>query len=186
MYDAIILGARCAGSPTAMLLARQGYKVLLLDRAAFPSHLPHGHFIHRGGPRQIQKWGLLDDLIAAGCPPVTTFQQSIDDLALTGTDLAVDGVAFGYGPRRDVLDKVLVDAAVDAGAELREKFSVQEIFMEGDTVAGIRGRDNDGSPTVTERARIVIGADGRNSMLARAVQAPAYETMPTLLCWYFS
>jgi 2-polyprenyl-6-methoxyphenol hydroxylase-like FAD-dependent oxidoreductase len=69
MYDAIIIGAWCTGSPTAMLLARQGYKVLLVDRAAFPSHLPHGHFAHRGGPRQLRKWGLLDELVAAGCRP---------------------------------------------------------------------------------------------------------------------
>lgn len=186
MYDAIVIGARCAGSPTAMLLARQGYKVLLLDRATFPSHLPHGHFVQRGGPRQLHQWGLLDDLIAAGCPPVTTFKQDTTHSVIVGRDLEIGGVAFGYGPRRDVLDKILVDAAVAAGAELRDKFSVQEIIMDGDKVAGIRGRDNDGGPTVTERAQIVIGADGRNSMLARAVRAPAYEARPTLMCYYFS
>jgi flavin-dependent dehydrogenase len=186
MYDAIIIGARCAGSPTAMLLARQGYKVLLVDRAKFPSHLPHGHFIQRGGPRQLYKWGLLDQLIATGCPPVTTFKQDTSQFMIVGRDLAIGGVAFGYGPRRDVLDKILVDAAVAAGAELREKFSVQEIVMDGDKVTGIRGRGSDRGPTVTERARIVIGADGRYSMLARAVRALAYETRPTLMCYYFS
>jgi flavin-dependent dehydrogenase len=186
MYDAIIIGARCAGSPTAMLLARQGYKVLLVDRAKFPSHLPHGHFIQRGGPRQLHKWGLLDQLIATGCPPVTTFKQDTSQFMIVGRDLAIGGVAFGYGPRRDVLDKILVDAAVAAGAELREKFSVQEIVTDGDKVTGIRGRGSNSGPTVTERARIVIGADGRYSMLARAVRALAYETRPTLMCYYFS
>jgi flavin-dependent dehydrogenase len=186
MYDAIVIGARCAGSPTAMLLAQQGYKVLLVDRASFPSHLPHGHFIHRGGPLQLQKWGLLEQLATAGCPPVTRFKQDTGQSVIAGRDLVVNGVAFGYGPRRDVLDKILVDAAVAAGAESREGFSVQEIIWEGDRVAGIRGRNNNGGGTVTERAQIVIGADGRNSMVARAAQAPAYETVPTLLCWYFS
>src|SRR4051812_35378764 len=70
MYDAIVVGARCAGAPTAMLLARQGYKVLLVDRATFPSTIPQGHFIHRSGPRCLHRWGLLDQVVATGCPPI--------------------------------------------------------------------------------------------------------------------
>jgi flavin-dependent dehydrogenase len=186
VHDAIVVGARCAGASTAMLLARKGYRVLLVDRAAFPSDIPHGHFIHRDGPRRLQSWGLLDHVIASGCPPVRTMTMDFGDGALTGRDLAVDGVALGYGPRRLALDTILVDAAVEAGAELRERFLVEEFVTEGDAISGIRGRTRQNSSPVTERARVTIGADGRNSRLARTVQAPAYDVTPPLTCWYFS
>jgi flavin-dependent dehydrogenase len=185
MYDAIVIGARCAGASTALLLARRGYKVLLADRATFPSDIPHGHFIHRGGPLRLQRWGLLDRIVAAGCPPVTTLTGDYGDFPLVGRDLEVDGVAFGYGPRRSVLDTILVEAAVAAGAELREGFTVEEIVRDGERVAGIRGRGRQGA-SATERATITIGADGRNSRLARAVSAPVTEAAPPATCWYFS
>ena len=72
MYDAIIVGARCAGSPTALLLARKGYKVLLVDRGAFPSDMAFSnHFVHQTGTAKLKRWGLLDRLVAAGVPPIT-------------------------------------------------------------------------------------------------------------------
>src|SRR5262245_27887104 len=71
MYDVIVIGARCAGASTALLLGRKGYKVLLVDRARFPSDVPHGHFIHRHGPQRLTRWGLLDRITATNCPPVT-------------------------------------------------------------------------------------------------------------------
>jgi flavin-dependent dehydrogenase len=186
MYDAIVIGARCAGAPTAMLLARKGYKVLLVDRATFPSEIPHGHFIHRDGPARLHRWGLLDRIVAAGCPPITSTILDLDDFPLVGKDLLVDEVAMGYGPRRLVLDKILLDAAVEAGAELREGFVVDDYVTEGERIVGIRGRDKRSGAAATEQARVTIGADGRNSRLARAVRAPMYETAPTLTCWYFS
>lgn len=169
-----------------MLLARRGHKVLLVDRARLPSDLPHGHFIHRHGPRRLASWGLLDRITASNCPPVTAMTADAGDFALTGRDLSVDGVALGYGPRRSALDKILVDAAVEAGAELREGFNVDEFVADGDRIAGIRGRDRRGGAAVEERATITVGADGRNSRLARLVQAPVSEMVPTLTCWYFS
>jgi 2-polyprenyl-6-methoxyphenol hydroxylase-like FAD-dependent oxidoreductase len=169
-----------------MLLARRGHKVLLVDRATFPSDLPHGHFIHRHGPRRLAKWGLLDRIVASNCPAVTSMTSDVGAFALTGRDLSVDGVALGYGPRRSVLDKILVDAAVEAGAELREEFNVDEYLVDGDRVTGIRGRDRRGGASVVERASVTVGADGRNSRLARTVQAPVTEMVPTLTCWYFS
>jgi flavin-dependent dehydrogenase len=98
----------------------------------------------------------------------------------------VDGVGLGYGPRRTALDQVLVQAAVEAGTELREGFAVEDFVADGDRIVGIRGRDRAGGATVTERARVTVGADGRHSRLAAAVRAPEYETAPTLMCWYFS
>jgi flavin-dependent dehydrogenase len=108
------------------------------------------------------------------------------DGPLTGRNLVVDGVALGYGPRRLALDNLLVDAAVEAGAEVRERFLVEEFVTDAGVVRGIRGRTRQGGPLVTEQARLTVGADGRNSRLARAVQAPTYEVTPPLTCWYFS
>jgi flavin-dependent dehydrogenase len=184
MYDAIVIGARCAGAATAMLVARKGLTVLVVDRATFPSDIPHGHLIHTGGPSRLADWGLLDRIVDTGCPPVTTETIQYGDVELTARDVQLDGVPAAIGPRRARLDEVLVQAAVEAGAELRDGFAVQSYLTEGDRIVGVRGRD--GGAAVDERAAIVIGADGRNSGLARAVEAPAYEEVPTLSCWYFS
>ena len=184
MYDAIVVGARCAGSPLAMLLARRGARVLVVDRATFPSNIPHGHFIHRHGPKHLQHWGLLDK-VAAESTPVTSMLTDFGDFPLVAHDLEVDGVAWGYGPRRTALDKILVDAAVSSGAEVRESFNVDEFLFEDGRMVGIRGRGPSGA-RVEERATITVGADGRNSRLARAVGAPVYNHTPPLLCYYFS
>src|SRR5215217_2929980 len=109
-----------------MLLASKGHDVLLVDRATFPSEIPHGHFIHRHGPRRLHRWGLLDKIVASGCPPVQSITNDMGDFPLTGEDLEIDGVAAGYGPRRAVLDQILVEAAVEAGVELREGFTVED------------------------------------------------------------
>jgi 2-polyprenyl-6-methoxyphenol hydroxylase-like FAD-dependent oxidoreductase len=185
MYDVIIVGARCAGSPTAMLLARMGYKVLLLDKAAFPSDTLSTHFIHQPGVARLKRWGLLDQVIASGCPPVRQQRLDFGPFALVASPPAYEGVEEGYGPRRTVLDKILVDAAVAAGAELRENFAVQEVLMEGEGVTGIRGHAIGGAP-VTERARMVIGADGMRSFVARQVQAKSYNVRPTFTCMFYS
>ena len=186
MYDAIVIGARCAGAATAMLLARKGHDVLLVDRARFPSEIPHGHFIHRHGPRLLAEWGLLDRILATGCPAVTSITTDMGDFPLAGTGLEVDGIPLGLGPRRAPLDAALVEAAVEAGAELRDGFAVQEFTSDRMRLSGVRGRSAGGGATVTEQARVVVGADGRNSGLARRVAAPLTESAPTLACWYFS
>jgi flavin-dependent dehydrogenase len=185
-YDAIVVGARCAGATTALLMARRGLRVLLVDRATFPSEIPHGHFIHRHGPARLARWGLLEPILATGCPRVTTMCTNFGDFDLVGEGLEVGGVPLGLGPRRSRLDAVLVDAAVAAGAELREGFVVREPLWEDGRVAGIRGGGARGGAAATERAPVVVGADGRNSGLAKAVGAPVQEGVPTLSCWYFS
>ena len=184
MYDAIVVGARCAGSPLAMLLARRGARVLVVDRATFPSNIPHGHFIHRHGPKRLQRWGLLDT-VAAAAKPVTSMLTDFDDFPLVAHDLEVDGVAWGYAPRRAVLDTILVGAAASSGAEVREAFNVDEFVFEDGRMVGIRGRGPNGA-RIEERATITVGADGRNSHLAKAVGAPIYNQAPPLLCYYFS
>jgi 2-polyprenyl-6-methoxyphenol hydroxylase-like FAD-dependent oxidoreductase len=180
MYDAIVVGARAAGSPTAMLLARKGYRVLLVDRASFPSDTLSTHYIHQPGIARLRRWGLLDRLIATGCPPIGRMTFDVGPFALRAAPAPSEGVAEGYCPRRTVLDSLLLDAACEAGVEVRTGFFVDELCFEDGAVVGIR------SNGVEERARVVIGADGRNSFVARAVQAPEYDTRRGRTCAYYS
>jgi flavin-dependent dehydrogenase len=185
MYDAIIVGARCAGSPTAMLLARSGHRVLLVDAGGFPSDTISTHYIHQSGVARLDRWGVLPQIEASSCPPLRDYTLDVGPFALTGTPPPVGDVADAYSPRRMVLDKVLVDAAAEAGAEVRERFHVDELLFEDGHVSGVGGRSPGGKP-VTERARIVIGADGVNSLVARGVGARQYGAQPTLTCAYYT
>jgi flavin-dependent dehydrogenase len=187
MYDAIIVGARCAGAATAMLLARRGHKVLLVDRAGFPSDIPQGHFGHRHAPRCLARWGLLEQVFASNCPPVDSIVSDYGDgVVLRSHDLAIDGVPFGCGPRRRALDAILIEAAAASGVEVRQRFSVEGYLSDDDRITGIRGRDAQTGRTSHERAPVTVGADGRNSALARTVRAPSYDAAPTQMLYYFS
>jgi flavin-dependent dehydrogenase len=185
MYDAIVVGARCAGSPTAMLLARKGYRILLLDRAGFPSDTMSTHYIHQPGIARLQRWGLLEKIAASGCPPIERQIFDVGPFALTGTPPPADGITVGYAPRRMILDKILLDAAVDCGVDVREHFSVEELVTDGERVTGIRGRLQSSS-LVQEEARIVVGADGMRSVIAQWVGAPSYNEQPASSCAYYS
>ncbi|HJQ74776.1 MAG TPA: NAD(P)/FAD-dependent oxidoreductase [Gaiellaceae bacterium] len=180
MYDAIVVGARAAGSPTAMLLARKGHRVLLVDRASFPSDTLSTHYIHQPGVARLRRWGLLGRLAETGCPPVEAMTFDLGPFTLSATPPPSDGVVEGYCPRRTVLDSLLLEAAAEAGAEVRTGVAVDELLFEDGAVAGIRAQG------VGERARVVIGADGRNSFVARAVGAPEYEARAGRTCVYYS
>jgi flavin-dependent dehydrogenase len=184
-YDAIVLGARCAGSPTAILLARKGYRVLALDRATFPSDTISTHLIHPPGVAALARWGLLERLEATGCPPITTYTFDFGPIAISGSPRPVEGVARAYCPRRTVLDQLLVEAAVEAGVELREGFSVDGLVLDGGRVTGVRGRSRRGA-TVTESAPVVIGADGRHSLVVETVQPERYDDRGTFMAQYYA
>lgn len=142
-YDAIVVGARCAGSPTAMLLARMGHKILVVDRATFPSDTISTHMIHPPGVAALKRWGLRDRLVATGCPPIDSYTFDFGPFAISGSP-ATEEAPVAYAPRRTVLDKLLVDAASEAGAEIREGFSVEELTFDNGRVTGISGRGKDG------------------------------------------
>ena len=168
-----------------MLLARKGYRVLVVDRATFPSDTLSTHLLHPPGVAALRRWGLLDRLSATGCPPIDTYAFDFGPFTLAGAPGHRRDAPVAYGPRRTVLDKLLVDAAAEAGAEVREGFTVEEIVVEDGRVTGIRGHGKGGG-TVTERARVVVGADGRHSLVARAVRPEQYHEKPQLLAGYYT
>ncbi len=184
-YDAIVIGARCAGSPTAMLLARRGHRVLLVDKANFPSDTMSTHLIHPPGIAALERWGMLDRLIETGCPPVERYSFDFGPASVEGSPRPIDGHARAYGPRRTILDKLLVEAAAEAGVEVREAFTVEEITADDGTVTGIRGHSRGGQSTV-EKAKVVIGADGKHSLLAKAIKPEEYNERPSRAAMYYA
>lgn len=185
MYDAIIVGARVAGASTALLLARQGCRTLLLDRATFPSDTLSTHLIQNSGVALLAKWGLLDRLRATGCPAFTHHRLDFGAFAVEGSPIPADGVINDfYAPRRTVLDKLLIDAAIEAGAEFRDECTVDGILHTGSRVMGVKASHR--GTRFEERARITIGADGKHSLIAKLVAAPEYDRIPSISCAYYS
>jgi 2-polyprenyl-6-methoxyphenol hydroxylase-like FAD-dependent oxidoreductase len=183
-FDAIVVGARCAGSPTAMLLARKGYRVLVVDRATFPSDTVSTHLLHPLGAEAMSRWGLLDRLVATGCPPIHTYAFDFGPFMLSGAP-GTESAPVAYCPRRMILDKLLVDGAAAAGAEIREGFTVEKVLVEEGRVVGIEGRSKQGG-AVVERANVVVGADGRMSAVAAAARPERYDEKPPLLAAYYT
>src|SRR5688572_18194288 len=172
MYDAIVVGARCAGAATAMLLARKGHRVLLVDRGKVPSDMRLStHLVWQPGVARLERWGLHEELAASGCPAITGGAIDFGPFTLTGHIPPAGEVREAYAPRRFVLDTILVEAATRAGAELQEGCTVEGLITgdpvdgAGPRVQGIRGRI--GGRTVTATAPVVIGADGMHSAVAR-------------------
>ena len=175
-YDVVVVGARPAGAATAMLLARAGLRVLVVDRSRYGADTLSTHALLRGGVVQLHRWGLLDRLVEAGTPAVrrTTFRYHDEEVVIAIKPS--HGVDALYAPRRTVLDPLLVDAAAEAGAEVR--YGVTVVGLRTDRrgrVAGLDGRDDAGRPLAVDAA-LVVGADGLRSTVARHVGAPTLRT----------
>jgi 2-polyprenyl-6-methoxyphenol hydroxylase-like FAD-dependent oxidoreductase len=184
-YDVLIVGTRCAGAPLALLLARKGFNVLGVDRAQFPSDTISTHFMWPRTTAFLAKWGLLDRLAATGCPMIDQVTADYGPIALRGRPHAVDGTGAMYSPRRTVLDNLLVDAAREAGAEIREGITFRELVWAEGRVVGARFEDAGGHPSEVDAA-IVVGADGMWSPVARAAGATTDIEHPSLTCGYYA
>ena len=140
MFDVIVVGARCAGSSVARLLARQDAKVLLVDRAPILNDPLNGHYIHAAGTRALARWGLIDRVVNSASQPTRAVRIDVGPVVLQGSPSWADGQpAFALAPRRHRLDTLLMEAAAEAGAEVRLGFSVDDVVWDGDRMVGIVG-----------------------------------------------
>jgi flavin-dependent dehydrogenase len=173
-HDVVVVGARAAGGATALQLARLGYDVAVLDRALFPSDTVSTHSISRGGVVQLNRWGLLDSVLASGAPAIRriTFNANGESISRPVKDKA--GVDHLVAPRRHILDTIVATAAQRAGADVRLGVTVDGVRLDDHGRAiGVHGHDAAGPFDL--RARFVVGADGLRSRVARAVGAPVVE-----------
>jgi len=169
-YDVIVVGARCAGAPTAMLLAERGYRVLLLERDGVPSNMAHStHLIHPLGVAYLKDWGLLD-VIETRSTRFTDWTVDLHGAVMHGPPPPSGEVAYSIAPRRDILDGELAAASVRAGAELQFNCRVGGLMFEDGRVVGVTFKDESGRE-FTARARLVVGADGPGSMVAKCTAA---------------
>jgi flavin-dependent dehydrogenase len=167
----VVVGARAAGAATAMLLARAGLQVLVVERGQYGDDTLSTHALLRGGVLQLSRWGLLDAMVAAGTPPVRSCAFHYGEQRVDVPVKAYAGVEALYAPRRTVLDPLLVDAAREAGAEVRFGITATQVCRDAaGRVTGIVGRDRDGAAFRAD-ARITIGADGMGSRVAHLVGA---------------
>jgi flavin-dependent dehydrogenase len=175
-YDVLIVGARCAGAATAMLLARRGLRVLAVDKAGYGSDTLSTHALMRGAVLQLARWDLLPALQAAGTPPVTTTSFHYGGETLRLPIKPGPGGSALYAPRRSRLDRMLVDAARAAGAEVWHHHTLVDLLKAADgRVTGAVLRDPDGR-RVELNAGLVIGADGIGSRVAQHAGAPVRLT----------
>lgn len=184
-YDVIVVGGRVAGASTAMLLARRGHRVLLVERAAMPSDTVSTHALLRTGVLQLTRWGILDRITGAGTPPVRDITLGFDDERIPFRVRPECGVDTLYAPRRYLLDAELLEAARDSGVEIREETSMKDLLRDEDgRVVGIRaGR---GSSARNTTARYVIGADGHRSRVADLAGSAVRRSHPAINAIHYS
>ncbi|MCO8125923.1 FAD-dependent monooxygenase [Acidimicrobiia bacterium EGI L10123] len=174
-HDVVVVGSRCAGASTAMLLAQQGVDVVTIDRSRFPSDTLSTHSLARGAVVQLHRWGILDEVLASGAPAIREVSFHIGDTVIRKDIKAAAGVDHLVAPRRHILDDILLRAAEQAGARVRTGVTVTDVTRAATgRVDGVVGRGADGEP-VELHARFVVGADGLRSRIARAVDAPVTD-----------
>jgi flavin-dependent dehydrogenase len=168
-----------------MLFAQQGYRVLLLEKARFPQDTLSSHYLHMQGVALLNRWGLLDKIRDSGAQPITHQRYEGLGVRIEGFSLPIDGLRTTYAPRRFVLDPILADGAVAAGVEFREGCAVNDLVWEDDRVVGVR-YTTPGGVEATDRARLVVGADGMRSLVARKAGAQNVIEHPRMTCTYYS
>jgi flavin-dependent dehydrogenase len=177
-YDVVVIGARPAGAGTTRLLARQGLRVLMVDRGQYGADTLSTHALMRAGVLQLARWGVLPRVIAAGTPPVRSAAFIYGDEEIRVPVKPRDGIDALYAPRRTVLDRLLVDAAEEAGVHVAYGTTLADLTRTADgRVIGVVLHHESGATTAV-RARLVVGADGRRSTLARLVGAEVNKPGP--------
>ena len=171
-YDAIIVGGRCAGAATAMLLARGGLRVLVIEAARPGTDTLSTHALMRGGVLQLHRWGLLDAVVDAGTPAIVSTEFAYGDEIDTVDIRPGGGISALRAPRRTVLDPLLLEAARAAGAEVRAPARVTRLLTDGDRVRGVEGIERGTGSRFRATAPLIIGADGRNSTVAQRCRRP--------------
>ena len=174
-YDAVVVGGRVAGASTALLLARAGHRVAVVDRVRFPSDTLSTHLIWPSGVIQLQRWGLLEAIEDAGTPMLSTIRNDVDGIAFEMPVWTESGVEAVCAPRRTVLDPAILGAAERAGADVFEGVTVDGLSRDGrGRVDGVVGHRDDGQP-LHIAAGLVVGADGWRSRVARDAGAAACD-----------
>lgn len=185
-YDAIIVGARVAGAATAALLAEQGARVLLLDRATFPAPTVSCPVFFGNSLALFERIGVLDAVEAIGAPRITRYGNRSPGADLVTRLPPSHGRDYAYAIRRDVLDTVVLRRVAEhENVAVREGFSVTGLLWGAGQVAGVRGRQN-GGPEEAIYARAVIGADGKRSLVARLADAEMYRSLPGATCIFYA
>jgi flavin-dependent dehydrogenase len=174
-HDVVVVGARAAGAATALLLARLGHDVVVLDRAVFPADTVSTHQIARAGVVQLHRWGLLQAVLDSGVPAIRQVTFTTADESTTRTIKRRAGVDLLVAPRRHVLDTIVAEAAAGAGADVRQGVTVVGVHLDdAGRATGVYGRDGRGAAVEVD-ARFVVGADGLGSRVARWVGAEVVE-----------
>jgi flavin-dependent dehydrogenase len=185
-FDVVVVGARCAGAPLAALLARHGADVAVVEQATFPHDTLSTHVFEADALAFLARLGLTEQLLATGAPPILRADSRIDDLRWSAPWPTLPGdVGGAMSVRRFVLDPILARAAEQAGAEVRMATRVTGLVQERDRVVGVRVKGEAGEKEL--RARLVVGADGRSSTVARLAGARRYNVVPNehALYWGF-